>query len=75
MEMLDILSGFNWLLNIEIYNGFLMQVHESLLKIPEKISEEELKNSSKDQFNTLLTNLKVFIHQKIRNYYNHFTIK
>ena len=48
MEMLDILSGFNWLLNIEIYNEFLMQVHESLLKIPEKISEEELKISSKD---------------------------
>lgn len=46
--MLDILSAFNWLVSSEKYSELLMQVHDSLLRIPEKISEEELKNSSKE---------------------------
>ena len=48
MESLEIISNLSNLIDADIYSQYVSSIHTSLLKIPEKISEEELKNSNKE---------------------------
>ena len=48
IDYIQIIESFKWNIDEKIYKFRIQQTHQSLLKIPEIISDEELKNSTKD---------------------------
>jgi hypothetical protein len=60
LEYIQMIESFRWTIKDDLYRVQVAETLPRLLKLPELISDEELKSSTKDHFSNLLRQLRVY---------------